>query len=153
MRRLQRATTGFLLLAAFLLVAQFVSAFFVRVTVRAQPTATGWVVPPTKTYMQAFGASEVILTLLSLGALVLVASVLLRRSARGALGAGPLAWGVSALAAALGLVGFVYLFGVGVCLLVACATVARHATAPHPMATIGASSARPPVEPLNTASP
>ncbi|MFZ0249141.1 MAG: hypothetical protein WAL61_04290, partial [Acidimicrobiales bacterium] len=115
MRRLGRATTGFLVLAALLLVSQFVSAFFVRVTVRAEPTGAGWVVPPTKTYMQAFGASEAILTLLSLGALVVVGSVLVRRGARGAPGAGALAWGVSAAAAVLGLVGFVYLFGVGVC--------------------------------------
>jgi CBS domain containing-hemolysin-like protein len=131
-RRLDRATTGFLILAALLLVAQFVSAFFVHVTVRAEPTGAGWAVPPTKTYMQAFGASEVILTLLSLAALLVVGSVLVRRSGRGALGAGALAWGVSAAAAALGLVGFVYLFGVGVCLLVACATVPRRPSTAAP---------------------
>jgi hypothetical protein len=124
--RLRRATAGFLALAATLLVAQFVSAFFVHVTVRAEPTRTGWVVPPTQTDMQAFGSSEVMLTLVSLAALILVGSVLRRRRARGQLGAGPFAWGGSVAAAALGLVGFVYLFGVGVCLLVACATVPRN---------------------------
>ncbi len=127
--RRQRATAVFLALAAFLLVAQFVSAFFVHVTVRAEPTRSGWVVPPSKTFMQAFGPSEVVLTLVSVGALALVGSVLHRRRARGQPGAGPLAWGVSALATALGLVGFVFLFGVGVCLLVACATVPRHLSA------------------------
>jgi hypothetical protein len=129
MRRLHRATVGSLVLAAVLLMAQFVSAFFVHVTVRAEPTGDGWVVPPTKTNMEAFGASEVILTLLSLGALIVVGSVLRRRSGRGVPGAGPLAWSVSAVAAALGLVGFAYLFGVGVCLLVACATVPRRSSA------------------------
>jgi hypothetical protein len=89
----------------------------------------------------------VILTLLSLAAIVVVASVLSRR--RGTRGAGWLAWSVSVVAAVLGLVGFVYLFGAGVCLLLACVTVPRR----HPMATIGASSARPPVEPLKTAPP
>jgi hypothetical protein len=121
---------SFLALAALLLVAQFVSAFFVHVAVRARPTGAGWVVAPTQTYIQAFGASVVILTVLSMGALVFVGSVLMRRSGRDVLGAGPLAWGVSAVAAALGLVGFVYLFGVGVCMLIACATVPRRSSVP-----------------------
>ncbi|HEX4128173.1 MAG TPA: hypothetical protein VHX67_11385 [Acidimicrobiales bacterium] len=129
MKRLHGATVGFLVLAALLLMAQFVSAFFVHVTVRAEPTGEGWVVPPTKTCIQAFGASEAILTLLSLGALILVGSVLRRRGGRCVPGAGPLTWSVSAVAAALGLVGFAYLFGVGVCLLVACATVPRRSSA------------------------
>ena len=131
--------------------AQFVSAFFVHVAVRAEPTRAGWVVPPTKTYMQAFGVSEVILTSLTLGAIVLVGSLLGRRGIRGDGGAGWLAWAVSIVAAVLGLVGFVYLLGAGVCLLLACATVPRPRR--QPMATMGASSARPPVEPLKTASP
>jgi len=149
MRRLGRATAALLMLAALLAVAQFVSAFFVHVAARAQPTGSGWAVPPTKTYIQAFGVSEVILTLLSLAAIVVVGAVLSRRMLHGEWGAGWLAWGVSVVAAILGLVGFVYLFGAGVCLLLACVTVPRR----QPMATIGASSARPPVEPLKTASP
>lgn len=125
MKRLNRATAGFLVLAALLLVVQFVSAFFVHVAARAEPTRAGWVVPPTKTSMQAFGASEVILTVMSLAAIVLVGSLLSRRTARGQRGAGRLAWVISAVAALLGLFGFVSLFGVGVCLLLACVTVPR----------------------------
>jgi hypothetical protein len=149
MKRLDRATTALLSLAALLAVAQFGSAFFVHVAARAQLTRSGWAVPPTKTYIQTFGVSEVILTALSLAAIVVVGSVLRRRTMRGESGAGWLAWGVSVASAVLGLVGFVYLFGVGVCLLLACVTVPRR----HPIATMGASSASPPVEPLKTASP
>jgi len=149
MQRLDRATAALLSLAALLAVAQFVSAFFVHVAARAQLTRSGWAVPPMKTYIQTFGVSEVILTSLSLAAIVVVGSVLRRRTMRGESGAGWLAWGVSVVTAILGLVGFVYLFGAGVCLLLACVTVPRR----HPMATIGASSASPPVEPLKTASP
>jgi len=149
MKRLDGATAVFLILAAVLAVAQFVSAFFVHVTARARPTRFGWTVPPTKTYIQTFGVSEVILTSLILVAIVVVGSVLSRRRMRGASGAGWLAWGVSVVAALLGLVGFVYLLGAGLFLLLACVTVPRR----HPRATIGASSASPPVEPLKTASP
>ena len=113
MRRTDRATAALLILAALLAMAQFVSAFFVHVAARARPTPSGWVAPPTKTYIQTFGVSEVILTSLSLAAIVVVASVLSRRTMRGQSGAGWLAWGVSVVAAVLGLVGFVYLFGAG----------------------------------------
>jgi hypothetical protein len=149
MNRLDRATAALLVLAALSAAAQFVSAFFVHVAVRARPTPSGWMVPPTKTIMETFGVSEAILTSVSLAAIVVVASVLSRRRKRGESGAGSLAWGLSVAAALLGLVGFDYLFGAGVCLLLACVTVRRR----HPMATMGASSARPPVEPLKTASP
>ncbi len=150
MRRLDRATAGLLIVAALLTTAQFVSAFFVHVVARARPTSSGWVVPPTRTSIQAFGLSEVILTSVSLAAIVVVASVLSRRRRlRGQGGSGWVAWGVSTVIAVLGLLGFVYLFGAGLCLLLACVTVPRR----QPMATIGASSARPPVEPLKTASP
>ena len=148
MKRLDRATAVLLVLAARLAATQFVSAFFVHVAVRAEPSAAGWAVPPTKTYIQAFGLSELILTALSLGAVVVVCSSLSRRNVRER-GAGRLAWGVSVLATLLGLVGFVYLFGAGMCLLLACVSVPRR----QPIATIVASSARPPVEPLKTASP
>jgi hypothetical protein len=149
MKRLDRATVVFLIVGAVLAVAQFASAFFVHVAARAEMTRSGWVVPPTKTYIQAYGVSEVLLTSASLVAVVVVCSVLSRRRMRGESGAGWLAWGVSVVAALLGLVGFVYLFGAGVFLLLACVTKPRR----HPSATIGASRARPPVEPLNTASP
>jgi hypothetical protein len=149
MKRLDRATAVLLVLAALLAVAQLVSAFFVHVVVRAEPTAAGWMVPPTQTYIQAFGLSEAILTALSLGAVVVVCSLFVRRKVRGERGAGWPAWGVAVIATLLGLAGFVYLFGAGLCLLLACVSVPRR----QPMATIGASSARPPVEPLKTASP
>jgi hypothetical protein len=148
-KRLSRATKALLILAALLVAAQFASAFFVHVAARPRPTPSGWVVPPTKTYMQTFGVSELVLTSISLAAIGGVASVLSRRRLRGESGARPLAWGVSVVAALVGLVGFVSLFGAGACLLLACVTVPRR----HPMATMGASSARPPVEPLKTASP
>jgi hypothetical protein len=48
-KRLDRATVALLGGAALLAVAQFVSAFFVHVGGRAQPSRSGWVVPPTKT--------------------------------------------------------------------------------------------------------
>jgi uncharacterized membrane protein YhaH (DUF805 family) len=149
MKRLDRATAALLVLAALLSAAQLVSAFFVHVAARAEPTPSGWMMPATKTYMETFGVSEVILTSVSLAAIVVVAFALRRRRLRAQSGAGWLAWGVSVVPALLGLVGFVYLFGAGVCLLLACVTVPRR----HSMATIGASSARPPVEPLKTASP
>jgi uncharacterized membrane protein YhaH (DUF805 family) len=148
-KRLDRATEALLVLAALLSAAQFVSAFFVHVAARAEPTPSGWVTPPTKTYMETFGVSEVILTSVSLAAVAVVAFVLRRRRLRAQSGAGWLAWGMSVTPAVLGLVGFVYLLGAGVCLLLACVTVPRR----HPMATMGASSARPPVEPLKMASP
>ncbi len=127
MKRLDRPTVVFLVLAALWGVAQFVLAFFVHVTERAHETSAGWAVPPTKTYMQAFGVSEAILTILSLGVVVLVAGALYRRRMRNERGAGRLAWGISIATAVLGVVGFVYLFGVAVCLLLACGTVPRHA--------------------------
>ena len=127
MRRLNGTTVLFLALAGLWGVAQLVLAFFVHVAVRGHGTTSGWVVPPAKTYMEAFGTSEVVLTLAIFGLVGLVAWVLHRRAARGEAGAGRVAWGVSLVTAALGAVGFVYLFGVGVCLLVACAGVSRRA--------------------------
>jgi hypothetical protein len=116
----------FLALAVLWTLAQFVSAFFVHVAARARPTGSGWVVPPTKTNFQAFDLSEVILALLSLGAVILVASSLRRRRRRGQCGAGRLAWGVSTATVVLGLVGVGSLFGVALFLLLACVTVLRH---------------------------
>jgi hypothetical protein len=139
MKRFDRATGVFLALAALWTLAQFVSAFFVHVAARARPTGSGWVVPPTDTSFQAFGLSEVILTLLSLGAVVLVASSLFPRRSRGQCGAGRLAWGVSTATVVLGLVGVGSLFGVALLLLLACVTVPRRASTP-------AGRQRPPVE-------
>ena len=130
MRRVNRTTATLLALAALLAVAQFVSAFFVHVAVRAEPTRSGWVVPPTKTYMQAFGVSEVILTSLTLGAIVVVGSVLGRRGMRGERRCRVARLGRLHRRRGLGLVGFVYLFGAGVCLLLACATVPRRGVSP-----------------------
>jgi hypothetical protein len=123
--RFDRATAVFLVLAGLWALAQFVSAFFVHVAARARPTASGWVVPPTKTNFGAFGLSEVVLTLVSLGAVVFVASALSRRRSRGEGAAGSLAWGVSAATVVLGLVGVGSLFAVALFLLLACVTVPR----------------------------
>jgi hypothetical protein len=128
MKRFDRATAAFLVLAALWALAQFVSAFFLHVAARARPTASGWVVPPPKTNFEAYGLSEVALTLVSLGAVVLVASALSRRRSRGEVGAGSLAWGVSAATVILGLVGLGSLFAVALFLLLACVTVPRRAS-------------------------
>ena len=63
------------------------------------------------------------LTLLSLAAVLLVASTLSRRRSRGERGAGRLAWGVSIATVILGLVGGGSLFGVALFLLLACVAV------------------------------
>lgn len=131
MKRLDRITRVFLALAMLVAVAQLVLAFFVHVTERARPTGTSWVVPPTRTYMQAFGLSEVLLTVVIAGLVLLVGWALHRGRIRGEPGAGALAWAAAALTCVLGLIGFAYLFGVGLCLLLACATVRRRpSTAP-----------------------
>ena len=132
MKRLDRITRVFLALAMLVAVAQLVLAFFVHVTERARPTGTSWVVPPTRTYMQAFGLSEVLLTVVIVGLVLLVGWALQRRRIRGEPGAGGLGWTAAALTCVLGLIGFAYLFGVGLCLLLACASVRRQATAPAP---------------------
>lgn len=96
-RKLPRITVALLVLAALWCVVQFVLSFFVHVAVRPHP---GTVSPPTRTHFQAFGPSEVVLTAIGLGA-------------------------VSIAAAALGVIGFAYLFGVAICLLLAGTTVWR----------------------------
>jgi hypothetical protein len=128
MKRLDRSTRVFLALAIVWASVQFVLAFFVHVTERARVTRTGWVVPPTRTYVQAFGLSEVLLTTVNVGLVLLVGLALRRRHARNEPGAGGLAWVVSVLTAVVGLIGFAYLFGVGLCLLLACVTVSRRPT-------------------------
>ena len=132
MKRLDRITRMFLALAMLVAVAQLVLAFFVHVTERARPTGTTRVVPPTRTYMQAFGLSEVLLTVVIVGLVLLVGWILHRRRMKGEPGAGGLGWTAAALTCVLGLIGFAYLFGVGLCLLLACASVRRQATAPAP---------------------
>jgi hypothetical protein len=123
MKRFDRAAAVFLALAVLWAFARFVSSFFVHVVERARPTGSAFVVPPTKTNFQAFDLSEVILTLLSLAAVLLVASTLSRRRSRGERGAGRLAWGVSIATVILGLVGGGSLFGVALFLLLACVAV------------------------------
>ena len=126
-QRLERITVAFLVLAALCCVAQFALSFFAHVAVRPRP---GGVSPPTRTYFEAFGVSEVVLTALGLAAVGLVALFLGRRPPRGESGAGLGAWAVSAAAAALGVLGFPYLFGVAICLLLACSSVARGRSRP-----------------------
>jgi hypothetical protein len=121
-RRLSRTTVVFLALAAVWSVAQFALSFFVHVAVRPRP---GAVSPPARTYFQAFGLSEAVLTALGLAAVALVGVFLSRRRSRGEPGAGFGAWAVSIAAAALGVLGFAYLFGVAICLLLACSSVPK----------------------------
>lgn len=125
MKRLDRVTLVFLALAGAWAVTQFVVAFFVHVTERARLTSEGWVVPPTKTYIQAFAVSEVVLTVMVLGLVVLVGLLLLRRVSHDHVGAGWLSWVLSIATLCFGVVGFRYLFGVGVFLCLACATARR----------------------------
>ena len=125
MKRLDPVTLVFLALAGAWAMVQFVLAFFVHVAERAKLTSAGWVVPPTKTYMQSYALSEVVLTAVVLGVVVLVGSLLRRRRRGGEFGAGRLAWGLSIATLLFGVVGFTYLFGVSVCLCLACASVRR----------------------------
>jgi hypothetical protein len=140
MKRLYPITAVFLALAGAWAMAQFVLAFFVHVAERARPTSDGWVVPPTRTYMQADALSEVVLTAVVLGMVLLVASQLHRRRRDGAFGAGRLAWGVSVATLFLGIVGFSYLFGVSVFLCLACASAGRRLPA-EPRALTGTKAA------------
>lgn len=129
MKRVDRVTLVFLVLAGGWAVAQFVLAFFVHVTERAQLTTKGWVVAPTKTYIQAFAASELVLTVVVLGLVAFVAIMLHRRMIVGESGAGWLAWSLSIAALFFGVMGFRYLFGVGIFLCLACASARRRRSA------------------------
>ncbi|MGD0746508.1 MAG: hypothetical protein ABSB68_01695 [Acidimicrobiales bacterium] len=137
-RSLERITVAFLVLAAVCCVAQFALSFFAHVAVRPPPGGVG---PPAKTYFEAFGLSEVVLTALGLAAVALVGFLLSRRRLRDEHGAGFGAWAVSAAAAALGVLGFPYLFGVAICLLLACSSATRSrstASRTEPTAAVGA---------------
>ena len=137
-RRLERITVAFLVLAALCCVAQFAFSFFAHVAVRSPP---GGVRPPPRTYFEAFGLSEVVLTTLGLAAVALVGFALSRRRSLGEPGAGFAPWAVSAATAALGVLGFPYLFGVAICLLLACSSVTRGRTRhrrAEPTAIVGA---------------
>jgi hypothetical protein len=92
------------------------------------------VVPPTKTYIQAFAVSEVLFLAMLVVLTILVALSLGRRLARGEPGAGAAAWSLSALATLVGVLGFRYVLGVGLCLLLACASMRRPVVAPGGMA-------------------
>jgi hypothetical protein len=122
-KQLGSVTTALLCLAALWALAQFVLAFFLHVTERARMTQAGLTVPPTKTYMQAYAASEVILTVLVLGIVAVVSALLSRRIRGGQIGAGRVAWGLSIATLVFGIIGFTYLFGVAVLLCLACASV------------------------------
>jgi hypothetical protein len=135
MTRLDRITSVFLFLAGVWAMAQFALAFFVHVTERAKLTTTGWVVPPTKTYIQAFAVSELVLTVVVLGVVAFVGTMLHRRMSIGELGAGWLAWSLSIATLLFGVVGFRYLFGVGIFLCLACASARRRLSAEGPRST------------------
>jgi hypothetical protein len=125
MKRRDPLTLIFLALAGAWAMAQFVLAFFVHVTERAKLTSAGWVVPPTRTYIQTYALSEVVLTAVVLGVVVAVGSLLGRRRRGGEFAAGLLAWGLSTATFLSGIVGFSHLFGVAVLLCLACASVNR----------------------------
>jgi hypothetical protein len=125
MKRMDPLTLIFLALAGAWAMAQFVLAFFVHVTERAKLTSAGWVVPPTKTYIQTYALSEVVLTAVVLGVVVAVGFLLGRRKRGGEFGAGLFAWGLSIATLLSGIVGFSYMFGVAVFLCLACASVNR----------------------------
>ena len=135
LKRLDPLTVVFLALAGAWAMGQFVLAFFVHMTERAKLTSAGWVVPPTKTYIQSYALSEVVLTAVVLGVVILVGSLLLRRRRGDEFSAGPLAWGVSIATLLFGVVGFTYLFDVSVCLCLACASVRRHRSTDVPRPT------------------
>jgi hypothetical protein len=132
MKRLDPVTVVFLALAGAWTMAQFVLAFFVHVTERAKLTSAGWVVPPTKTYMQSNALSEVVLTAVVLGVVVLIGSLLHRRRRDGEIGGGRLAWGVSIATLLFGVIGFAYLFPISVFLCLACASVGRRPSTDMP---------------------
>ncbi len=129
MKRLDPLTLTFIAVAGAWATAQFVLAFFVHVTERAKLTSAGWMVPPTKSYIQTYALSEVVLTAVVLGVVVAVGSLLRRRRREGEFGAGLLAWGLSIVTFLTGIVGFSYLFGVAVFLCLACASVNRRPSA------------------------
>jgi len=135
LKRLDPLTVVFLAVAGAWAMGQFVLAFFVHVTERARLTDAGWVVPPTKTYIQSYLLSEVVLTAVVIGVVILVASLLHRRRRGDEFGAGRLAWGVSIAALLFGVIGFTYLFGVSVCLCLACASLRRRPLTEVPPST------------------
>ena len=135
LKRLDPLTAVFLALAGAWAMGQFVLAFFVHVTERARLTSAGWVVPPTKTYIQSYALSEVVLTAIVLGVVILVGLLLVRRRRSDEFSAGPLAWGLSIATLLCGVLGFSYLFGVSVCLCLACASVRRHPSTDVPRRT------------------
>jgi uncharacterized membrane protein YkgB len=135
MKRLDSVTAVFLALAGAWATAQFVLAFYVHVTERAKLTRDGRVVPPSKTYMQSYALSEVVLMAVVLGVVVLIGLLLHRRRRGGEFGAGRLSWGLSIATLLFGIVAFTYLFGVSVCLCLACASVRRRPSTEGPRST------------------
>lgn len=121
-RGLNGASVIFLVLAALWSVAEFLGSFYEPVVVRPRPDS---VRQPTRTLFSAFGPSEVIVTALGLGVIALVGLLLYRRGRNGTPGAGRAAWGLSLATAALGVLGFAYLFGVAICLLLSCGAASR----------------------------
>jgi hypothetical protein len=147
---LSRVTVVFLVLAALCTVVQFALSFVVRVVARPREgvvvsssgghshVSVGLVSPPTKTYFEAFGLSEIILTAVGIGAVVLVGYLLHRQRLKGRPGAGSAAWTVSIAAALLGFMGFAYLWGLAICLMLACVTMhtgrsRSHTSTPPPV--------------------
>ena len=128
-RQLKTVSKGLLALAAIWAVLQFVLSFFVHIAERGHASPTGWVAPTPRTYMQAYGLSEIVITVAMLLLVWVVALSLRARARRGDSGAGLVAWSASLVTTALWTVGFAYALGVGICLLLACASVHQSARA------------------------
>jgi len=132
MKRLNGVTALFLSLAFLWSAALTVWIFFVDIPVtpgshRLVQTASGGyqeVLALPRTYFQAYGVSELILTGVGLVFAGLVAFLLHQRSSDQQPNAGRAAWGVSMAALVVGIIGFMgiapYMFFVGIFLIGAC---------------------------------
>ncbi len=132
MKRLNGVTALFLSFAFLWSAALTVWIFIVDISVtpgshRLVQTASGGhqeVLALPRTYFQAYGVSELLLTGMGLAFAGLVAFLLLQRSTDQQPNAGSAAWGVAITALVVGIIGFLgfapYLFFVGIFLVGAC---------------------------------
>jgi len=115
-KRLNGVTATFLSLALLLGAANGVLIFFTHIPVDARLRP--------RTYFQAYGAAELLLASIGLGAAALASFLLYRQSKRGEPKASRAVWAVSMTALLLGVLGLLtvphYLFFVGILLIGAC---------------------------------
>jgi hypothetical protein len=151
MKGLTRTTRVLLLVAGGVSLVLTLSAFVVQVPSRngshnlVRTTSGGYAEVPVahQTYFQEYGVVELALLGLGLVLVLAVGAALRVNVARGAKGAGRLAWGLSVASLILGVVGFVaiapYLLVVGILLVLACGTVGRSGGAGEPGTSPGVS--------------